>query len=104
MVVPPSGTRIVYREPPSRMNHVLQAAGLQEGRGSGSGVPPKAREHRSRRGLTKFVGRKAELEQMKRALDLATSGHGQIVAAMGGCRQVKPVLRVQDRQRRSATL
>jgi tetratricopeptide (TPR) repeat protein len=37
----------------------------------------------ARRGLTKFVGRQAELEQMKHALDLAGHGHGQIVAAMG---------------------
>src|SRR5262249_14295385 len=31
----------------------------------------------------KFVGRQAELEQMKHALELASGGHGQIVAAMG---------------------
>ncbi len=37
----------------------------------------------AQRGLTKFVGRQAELEQMKRAHDLARQGHGQIVAAMG---------------------
>ncbi len=36
----------------------------------------------ARRGLSKFVGREAELAQMKRALELATSGHGQIVAAI----------------------
>jgi len=37
----------------------------------------------ARRGLTKFVGRQAELEQMKHALELAREGHGQVVAAMG---------------------
>jgi len=37
----------------------------------------------AQRGLTKFCGRSGELEQMKRALELAKSGHGQIVAAMG---------------------
>jgi class 3 adenylate cyclase/tetratricopeptide (TPR) repeat protein len=37
----------------------------------------------AQRGLTKFVGRSGELEQMKRALELAKSGHGQIVAAIG---------------------
>src|SRR5215471_9880853 len=31
----------------------------------------------ARRGLTKFVGRQAELEQMRRALELARGGHGQ---------------------------
>jgi hypothetical protein len=37
----------------------------------------------AQRGLTKFVGRHSELEQMKHALDLARQGHGQVVAAMG---------------------
>ena len=36
----------------------------------------------ARRGLTKFVGREAELAQVKRALDLALSGHGQVVAVV----------------------
>ncbi len=35
------------------------------------------------RGLTKFVGRELELAQMRRALESARAGHGQIVAAMG---------------------
>ena len=34
------------------------------------------------RGLSKFVGRHAELEQLDKALELARGGHGQIVAAM----------------------
>ncbi len=37
----------------------------------------------AQRGLTRFVGRQAELDQMKRTLELAKSGHGQVVAAMG---------------------
>jgi class 3 adenylate cyclase/predicted ATPase len=36
-----------------------------------------------RRGLTKFVGRQPELEQMKHALELAKGGHGGLVAAAG---------------------
>jgi class 3 adenylate cyclase/predicted ATPase len=36
----------------------------------------------ARRGLTRFVGREHELAQMRRALDLAIDGHGQIVAVM----------------------
>src|SRR5438034_6826877 len=36
-----------------------------------------------RRGLTRFVGRQSELEQMKRALAHATAGHGQIVGVTG---------------------
>jgi len=34
----------------------------------------------TRRGLTKFVGREHELAQMRRALELAMGGHGQVVA------------------------
>jgi class 3 adenylate cyclase/predicted ATPase len=36
----------------------------------------------ARRGLTKFVGRERELGQIKQALELAMSGHGQVVAVM----------------------
>ena len=36
----------------------------------------------ARRGLTRFVGRERELEQLAHALDLAMGGHGQIVAVM----------------------
>jgi len=35
------------------------------------------------RGLTKFAGRQAEIDQMRRALELAQSGRGQILAAIG---------------------
>src|SRR5712692_3854886 len=37
----------------------------------------------ARRGLVRFVGRQSEMEQMKRALESAKAGHGQIVAVMG---------------------
>jgi class 3 adenylate cyclase/tetratricopeptide (TPR) repeat protein len=36
----------------------------------------------AQRGLSKFVGRKRELEQLKRALELARRGRGQMVAAV----------------------
>ena len=35
-----------------------------------------------RRGLTKFVGREREVAELKRTLELARGGHGQIVAAV----------------------
>jgi len=35
------------------------------------------------RGLTKFVGRDPEIEQIHRVLDLARQGHGQLVAVVG---------------------
>jgi class 3 adenylate cyclase len=37
----------------------------------------------ARRGLTRFIGRDAEMAQMRHALEFASEGHGQIVAAMG---------------------
>ena len=36
----------------------------------------------AQRGLSKFVGRERELTELKRTLELARSGHGQIVAAV----------------------
>jgi class 3 adenylate cyclase/predicted ATPase len=38
----------------------------------------------ARRGLVRFVGRQNELAQMKKALELTQTGHGQIVAVVGG--------------------
>src|SRR6266704_1170061 len=37
----------------------------------------------ARRGLTRFVGRDAELEQLRRAQQLAGDGHGQVAAIVG---------------------
>jgi class 3 adenylate cyclase len=37
----------------------------------------------ARRGLTRFVGRHSEMEQLRRALEQARAGHGQIVGVMG---------------------
>jgi adenylate/guanylate cyclase family protein/AAA ATPase-like protein len=37
----------------------------------------------ARRGLTRFVGRQSELEQLQRTLEQAKAGHGQIVGVMG---------------------
>jgi class 3 adenylate cyclase/tetratricopeptide (TPR) repeat protein len=37
----------------------------------------------ARRGLTRFVGRDAELEQLRRAQQLAGKGHGQVAAIVG---------------------
>jgi tetratricopeptide (TPR) repeat protein len=66
---------------PTRIKGVSEPVNIVEVVGLG---PLRTRLQVSeRRGLTKFVGRQAELEQMKRALELASGGHGQIVAAMG---------------------
>jgi class 3 adenylate cyclase/tetratricopeptide (TPR) repeat protein len=37
----------------------------------------------ARRGLTRFVGRDAEMEQLRRAQQLAGAGHGQVAAVVG---------------------
>ena len=37
----------------------------------------------ARRGLTRFVGRHSEMDQLQRALEQAKEGHGQIVGVMG---------------------
>ena len=37
----------------------------------------------ARRGLTRFVGRDAEIEQLRRAQQLAGNGHGQVAAIVG---------------------
>ena len=37
----------------------------------------------AQRGLTRFVGRHSEMEQMQTALAQAKAGHGQIVGVMG---------------------
>ena len=50
---------------------------------TGMGVLRTRLQVAAQRGLTRFVGRDAELVQMRRALESARTGHGQIVAAMG---------------------
>ncbi|MBI3455733.1 MAG: ATP-binding protein, partial [Candidatus Rokubacteria bacterium] len=37
----------------------------------------------ARRGLTRFVGRNAELETLRQTLEKARAGHGQVVALVG---------------------
>ena len=66
---------------PTRVKGVSEAVNVHEVTGLG---PLRTRLQASaRRGLTRFVGREAELAQVRRALDSAKSGHGQIVAAVG---------------------
>ena len=65
----------------TRVKGVGEPANVYEVTGLG---PLRRRLQRSAgRGLTRFVSREAELKQMKHALDLARSGHGQMVAAVG---------------------
>jgi len=47
-------------------------------------APTRSRLHAAAtRGFTKFVGREAELETLRRTLEQAGSGHGQVVALVG---------------------
>ncbi len=66
---------------PTRVKGVSEPVNVFEVTGLG---PLRTRLQRAvGRGLTRFVGREAELAQMRRALELVREGHGQIVAAMG---------------------
>jgi tetratricopeptide (TPR) repeat protein len=49
----------------------------------GAGAARTRLEAAARRGLTRFVGRNAELEQLRDALDRSGQGHGQVVAVVG---------------------
>jgi len=49
----------------------------------GAGAARTRLEAAARRGLTRFVGRSAELEQLRGALDRASLGRGQLVAVVG---------------------
>jgi class 3 adenylate cyclase len=50
---------------------------------TGAGAARTRLQAAARRGLTRFVGRDAELEQVRRAQQLASSGHGQVAAIVG---------------------
>src|SRR4051794_31063515 len=49
----------------------------------GAGLARSRLQAATARGLTRFVGRDAELETLRRTLELADTGHGQIVALVG---------------------
>jgi class 3 adenylate cyclase len=50
---------------------------------TGAGPARTRLQAATRRGLTRFVGREAELEQLRRAQQLAANGHGQVAAIVG---------------------
>jgi class 3 adenylate cyclase/tetratricopeptide (TPR) repeat protein len=65
---------------PTRVKGVSEPVNVYEVTGLG---PLRTRLQRSAgRGLSKFVGRQAEIDALKRAADQAQAGRGQIVAAM----------------------
>jgi class 3 adenylate cyclase len=81
---------------PTRVKGVSDPVDVYEVTGLG---PLRTRLQRSvGRGLTQFVGREAELAQMRHALELAREVHGQIVAAMAeaGVGKFAAVVRVQS--------
>jgi class 3 adenylate cyclase/tetratricopeptide (TPR) repeat protein len=50
---------------------------------TGAGQARSRLQAAARRGLTRFVGRDTELEQLRGGLDRASLGHGQVVAVVG---------------------
>jgi class 3 adenylate cyclase len=50
---------------------------------TGAGPARTRLQAAARRGLTRFVGRDAELDQLRRAQQLAGTGHGQVAAIVG---------------------
>jgi class 3 adenylate cyclase/tetratricopeptide (TPR) repeat protein len=50
---------------------------------TGAGPARTRLQASARRGLTRFVGRDADLEQLRRAQQLAGNGHGQVAALVG---------------------
>jgi class 3 adenylate cyclase len=66
---------------PVRIKGVSDPVKVYEVTGLG---PVRTRLQRAaQRGLSKFVGREAEMQQLRRAVDLAKAGHGQIAAVVG---------------------
>src|SRR5262249_46310366 len=49
----------------------------------GAGPTRRRLQAAAARGLTRFVGRQAELEALHQALERARAGHGQVVAVVG---------------------
>ncbi len=85
---------------PARIKGVSDPINVYEVLGIG---PLKTRLQMSAsRGLSKFVGRRAELEQLDGALELARGGHGQIVAAMAEAGVGKSRLFHEFKMRRQA--
>jgi tetratricopeptide (TPR) repeat protein len=50
---------------------------------TGAGVARTRLQAAANRGLTRFIGRDAETEQLRRGLEQAREGHGQVVAVVG---------------------
>src|SRR5208282_4567167 len=65
---------------PTKVKGIAEPINVYEVTGLG---PLRTRLQRSAgRGLSKFVGRQAEMDSLKRAAEQARAGRGQIVAAM----------------------
>jgi class 3 adenylate cyclase len=67
---------------PTQIKGVEEPLQIYEVQGVGS-LRTRLQITATRRGLTRFVGRQRELEQLQQALSQAKAGHGQIVGVMG---------------------
>jgi predicted ATPase/class 3 adenylate cyclase len=67
---------------PTQIKGVEEPLNIYEALGVGQ-LRTRLQVSASRYGLTRFVGRHSEMEQLKRALEQAKAGHGQIIGTMG---------------------
>ena len=67
---------------PTQIKGVEESLNIYEVLGVGA-LRTRLQVSATRRGLTRFVGRQSEMEQLQRALEQAKAGHGQIVGVMG---------------------
>jgi predicted ATPase len=67
---------------PTQIKGVEEPLHIYEVLGAGP-LRTRLQVNASRYGLTRFVGRQSEMEQLNQALEQAKAGHGQIVGAMG---------------------
>ena len=66
---------------PARIKGISEPVNVYEA--TGLGVLRTRLQRSAGRGLTKFIGREREMDAMRRALEVAKQGRGQIVAAIG---------------------
>jgi class 3 adenylate cyclase/tetratricopeptide (TPR) repeat protein len=67
---------------PTQIKGVEEPLNIYEVLGAGP-LRTRLQVSATRRGLTRFVGRQSEMEQLQRALDQAKAGRGQVVGVMG---------------------
>src|SRR5262245_61369015 len=87
MLIPPGTLRLAEDEVQVKSLGQVNVKGLTEPvevyEVTGVGAARSRLQAAATRGLTRFVGRDAETEQLRKALGLAGAGHGQVVGVVG---------------------